>query len=290
MKSYFVLTKFGIVIFILIAGILGYLLGFDSQQTFKPMQFAAMIFGLLFLSSSSFILNQIQEQHVDRRMKRTLNRPLVSGVISEKRAMSIACVYFFLGSFLLYYASWVSCVLGLFTVWTYNFLYTPIWKSRWEFGAVPGAIPGAVPVLVGYSAANKNIFGAEAVYLFLVLFLWQMPHFWTLAIKIREDYKKGGIPTLPAKRSLESTLYFIGLYLFAYVGVIFCAPLLMKTGVFYAFVILPLMVKLLIEFFRYYNAMDDRSWLRFFVWTNLSIIFVLIAPAFDKWYLHLSGV
>ena len=107
--------------------------------------------------------------------------------------------------------SLTSMALGLFTVALYNGLYTLYWKKKWAFGAVPGAIPGAMPVVIGYSANHANVFTPECLYLFLIMFLWQMPHFWSLAIRYKDDYKKGGFPVLPAVIGVPKTLFHIGL-------------------------------------------------------------------------------
>ncbi len=289
MRSYFVLTKIGITIFVIIAGILGYLLGHQVSNPVDLKKLLYLILGLYFLSGSSFIFNQIQERHIDCQMQRTRLRPIACFEISARRAWKLGTFFFLLGVGFLYLASWVSCLLGLLSVLTYNVFYTPIWKAKWVFGAVPGAIPGALPVLIGFAAGNSAIWSREAIYIFTVLFLWQMPHFWTLAIKLRDDYRAAGIPTLPAVRDLESTQYYIGLYLFAYVGVVLAAPFFVKTNLFYIVVVLPMVVKLLIEFLRFHKNFNESSWFRFFMWVNMSVIFFLIAPAFDKWYLYFFG-
>lgn len=289
MKSYFVLTKVGITIFVIIAGILGYLLAHKVEAPVEFSKLGFLIAGLYFLSGSSFIFNQIQERHVDAQMERTRLRPIACFEVSALKAWRLGSVFFFLGISFLYMASWMSCLLGLISVLTYNVFYTPIWKAKWVFGAVPGAIPGALPVLIGFAAGNTKVWSPEAVYIFLVLFLWQMPHFWTLAIKLREDYRRAGIPTLPAERDIENTQYHIGLYLFAYAGVVLAAPFFVKTYLFYVAIVLPMVVKIIIEFIRFHKNFSQRSWFRFFMWVNLSVIFFLIAPAFDKWYLYFSG-
>lgn len=273
----------------MIAGILGYLL---AHKITAPVEFDKLVYlllGLYFLSGSSFIFNQIQERHIDAQMKRTRLRPIACFEISALKAWRLGTAFFLLGIVFLYLASWMSCLLGLISVLTYNVFYTPIWKPKWVFGAVPGAIPGALPVLIGFAAGNTQIWSREAVYIFCVLFLWQMPHFWTLAIKLKDDYRNAGIPTLPAARDLESTQYYIGLYLFAYVGVVLAAPFFVKTYLFYVALVLPIVIKLLIEFVRFHRNYNENSWFRFFMWVNLSVIFFLIAPAFDKWYLYFLG-
>ena len=151
------------------------------------------------------------------------------------------------------------------------------------FGAVPGAIPGAMPVVIGYAVNTTNIFDPACVYLFLVLFLWQMPHFWALAIRYREDYSSGGIPVLPVSLGVPATLYHMGLYTLAYVGVAMMAPWFLKANVFYLLLVVPISLKVLWEFSKYFRTNASQSWLPFFLWTNLSLIIYLAVPVVDKW-------
>ncbi len=179
-------------------------------------------------------------------------------------------------------------ILGLWTVGFYNLLYTLYWKKRWAFGAVPGAIPGALPVVIGYSANSSLLLSPDCIYAFLIMFLWQMPHFWSLAIRFQDDYSKGGIPVLPTRIGTHATLYHIGLYVFAYVGLAIASPFFIQAYFFYLLVVLPLAFKVLWEFFKYFRQGGERAgWLPFFLWTNFSVLIFLAGPVIDKWHLVL---
>ena len=287
MKNYILITKFGIVIFILLAASLGHLLGLNPEHGFSFLNYTWLLAGLFFLSSASFIGNQLQEINLDKQMLRTQNRPLANGSWSKGAAFSLATIFFLLGSFSLWKINLTTCLLGLLTILTYNGFYTMIWKPKWQFGAVPGAIPGALPVVIGYAAADTNIFSTQSVYLFMILFLWQMPHFWTLAIKLKDDYGRGSVPVLASKRDLSTTLYHIGLYTFAYSALAIASPLFVKAHVVYVAFVVPIAIKVLVEFFRYFQRANSANWLRWFIWVNVSLLFFLAAPAIDKWYLFL---
>jgi protoheme IX farnesyltransferase len=164
-------------------------------------------------------------------------------------------------------------------------VYTLFWKRRWAFGAVPGAIPGAMPVVIGFSANTPEIWRPECVYLFLVMFLWQMPHFWSLAIRFREDYQNGGFPVLPVRVGVNRALYHIGLYLFTYVGVALSAPWFLQAHILYVLLVLPISLKVIWEFYKYFQARESKAWLPFFLWTNLSLLIYLAVPVMDKWLL-----
>ena len=281
-NNYLALTKFGISLFAVLSAIAGYLVGFPVGNVLEFTPILLLIVGLYFVCSGSFIFNQVQEKSIDEKMPRTQKRPLVVGYFSKFQAIAFGIIFVLLGGFLLYLLNPMTCYLALTTVFLYNVAYTIFWKRSWAFAAVPGAIPGAMPVVIGYSAV-ANIFDPMCAYLFLVMFLWQMPHFWALAIRFKDDYKKGGIPVLPAVIGDAKTRYHIGLYVFAYIGVTLSLPLFLKANFLYLFLVVPMSIKVLVEFFKYFKAREAKAWLPFFLWVNFSVLVFLMAPAIDQW-------
>lgn len=282
LKTYFDLTKFGIVVFVLLSGVAGYAAGFRLEAGFDPAHVLKFLIGLYFLSSGSLALNQYQEFEIDRKMKRTAKRPIASGKMQPLAAAILAVIFIVSGLQALSEASSMAAFVGLASVVLYNGFYTMWWKKKWAFAAVPGAIPGALPVTIGYAAANPDIFNAESVYLFLIMFLWQMPHFWILAIRFKDDYAAGGIPVLPAARGIPETLYQIGLYTFVYAGVALLSPWFVSASWVYLLVVLPFALKVLWEYFRYRRS-NAEKWFGFFMWTNVSMLVFVIVPVVDKW-------
>ena len=195
-KIYSDLTKFGIVVFVVLSGLAGYATSFAMEVGFDWLHLLRFIGGIFFLSSGSLALNQVQEYKMDQLMPRTAKRPVASGKIKPAAAGILAVAFLVIGSDLLFKTSVMAGYLGWATVILYNGVYTYWWKPKWVFGAVPGAIPGALPVTIGYAANNPDILNLDSVYLFLIMFLWQMPHYWALALKFKDDYAKGGVPTL----------------------------------------------------------------------------------------------
>ncbi|KYG66964.1 protoheme IX farnesyltransferase [Bdellovibrio bacteriovorus] len=290
LKTYADLTKFGIVVFSVLTGLVGYATGFQIEHTFDWILFFKVIAGIYCISSGSLALNQVQEWKLDQKMPRTAKRPIASGKIKPAAAGIMALVLIFVGSQLLFEVQPVAGWVGLFCIFLYNVAYTMWWKRRWVFAAVPGAIPGALPVTIGYAAANPDIFNAESLYLFLIMFLWQMPHFWVLAIKYKDDYAKGGIPTLPVALGMDRSLFQIGLYTFAYVGVALAAPLFVHASWMFVLLTFPFAFKLLQEFYRYYKSNGTERWLAFFMWLNVSMLVFLVIPVIDKWnFLFISS-
>lgn len=277
------LTKFGIVIFVLLAGVAGYAAGFLIESKFELIHLLQFVAGLYFLSSGSLALNQVQEWRLDQKMPRTAKRPIAAGKIKPAAGLILAVAMLIIGVDLLFKTSSMAGVVGVVTVVLYNGIYTYLWKPHWIYGAVPGAIPGALPVTIGYAANNPNIFNSESIYLFLIMFLWQMPHFWCLALRYKEDYAKGGVPTLPVALGTERTLFQIGLYTFAYVGVALASPVFVNASWIYVLLVLPFSFKVLQEFYRFYKSKGEQRWLAFFMWTNISMLIFLIVPIIDKW-------
>lgn len=289
MKSFFELTKSGIITFVLLSGIAGYALSFPVGQDLDMQVPMLFLIGLYFITAGSFALNQAQEWRRDIKMKRTENRPLPSGKVKPWQAILIAALFVPAGLLILYFIEPVVAQLGFATVVLYNGFYTLYWKRKWAFGAVPGAIPGAMPVVLGYAVNGpKNLLTPECVYLFLVMFLWQMPHFWCLSIRFKDDYKRGGFPVLPVEIGEERTLYHMGLYMFAYVGLALAAPLFVPTHYLYVILVVPIAVKVMYEFIKYYKGRS--KWLPFFLWVNLSMLVFLTVPVFDKWFFYLSNL
>ncbi len=283
LKTFSSLTKFGIVIFVLLAGLAGYATSFAVEAPFNWLHLIYFLGGLYLLSSGSLALNQVQEYKLDQKMPRTKNRPVANGKITPAAGLILSIAMIFCGLNLLYELSVTAGYLAVISVILYNGFYTCVWKPKWVFAAVPGAIPGALPVTIGYAVNNPHITNSDSVYLFLVMFLWQMPHFWTLAIKYKEDYRLGGIPTLPTVLGVQKTLFHVGLYTFCYAGVAIAAPFFLNSSWVYAIIVFPFAFMLLKEFFRVYRSEATERWFAFFMWTNVSMLVFLFVPVIDKW-------
>jgi protoheme IX farnesyltransferase len=273
---------------VLVTGALGYALGFPFEYNFSFLHFILFLIGLGSISAGSLALNSAQEWQHDLKMKRTLERPIPKGLVSSKNAYIFSLGLVLLGLVVLYFVQPLTSFIGLLTVIFYNILYTMILKRRSPFAAVPGAVPGAAPVLMGYSAINTNIFSSDCMYVFLLMFLWQMPHFWALAIRYMDDYSKGGFPVLPVQLGKQRTLYHIGLYLIPYIALAVLSPWFVETGYAYFVLVLPLAVISVYEFYKFLESKGEKNWVRFFVWINLSMLAFLAAPVLDKWIFYFS--
>ncbi len=152
--------------------------------------------------SSANSLNMVIEREGDRHMNRTRTRPLPAGRMSVWTAVAFGLVTGIAGiAVLATFVNTLTAVLGAIAHLSYVAVYTPL-KRRTPQALVIGAIPGAMPPLMGWTAATGSI-GTAGVVLFLILMIWQLPHFLAIAIYRGRDYTKAGIKTVPEVRGVE---------------------------------------------------------------------------------------
>ncbi len=194
LRPYWELTKPRITWLILASTAVGYYFGHRGELSLLLLFHT--LFGTALIASGTAALNQWMERDADARMNRTKARPLPSGEISASSAF-----WFAVGLSVAGFAELTLAVnpltgaLGLFTLLSYLFLYTPM-KRRSAHSTTVGAVPGAMPPLIGF-AASAGTLTADAWVLFAILFVWQFPHFYAIAWMYREDYAKAGIQMLP---------------------------------------------------------------------------------------------
>ncbi len=181
----------------------GYLFSARSFSSTSVLVFLA----IWLLAAGCSALNQLQEIKIDGRMRRTQTRPLPAGELTAKQALLIAGVAIASGLMLLLNAGLTPLLLGLLAILWYNGVYTPL-KKMTAWAVFPGAVCGALPPLIGYSAAGGSIFDSAAVILAGTLLIWQVPHFWLLAWRYRQDQLDSGLPT-PFRKLSDRRLFAI---------------------------------------------------------------------------------
>ena len=153
-----------------------------------------MLAGVFLLACGAGALNQAQEGDIDALMKRTRNRPVPSGRIRARGAALVAVALIATGSVLLA-AVPVAMLLGFVTVLWYNGVYTPL-KRVSAFAAIPGGVVGAIPPVIGWVTAGGSATDPRIVAVAFFFFVWQVPHFWLLLLRIGGEYERAGLPTL----------------------------------------------------------------------------------------------
>jgi protoheme IX farnesyltransferase len=157
---------------------------------------ATLAAGTLLMAMAASALNEVQECRVDALMERTRRRPIPRGALAAGTAAALAVVLGAGGFLLLRLAhGWTPALLGLLAMAWYNGLYTPL-KRTSAFAVVPGSVIGALPPAMGWAAAGGGVLDPAALALCFLFFVWQVPHFWLLALLHRSGYQQAGLPTL----------------------------------------------------------------------------------------------
>jgi protoheme IX farnesyltransferase len=198
MRHYIELTKPRITWLILMSTGVGYYFGIKHPWG-SPADWALLLHTMIgtgLIASGTAALNQWYERASDSLMRRTASRPLPMGRMRPRQALWFGIALAVAGFVeLAWGVNLLSALLGAFTMGAYLFLYTPL-KQRSHLSTVVGALPGALPPLMGYAASFGGL-NTEAFTLFLILFVWQFPHFLAIAWMYREDYARAGIRMLP---------------------------------------------------------------------------------------------
>ncbi|MGC2183041.1 MAG: heme o synthase [Terriglobales bacterium] len=194
LRDYYALTKPEVNLLILMTTSAGYYLG--SSGPLRMVRLFVTLAGTLLVASGTATLNQWMERSYDAQMRRTANRPLVSGRLKGREACWFGLALSAAGGALLAASvNLLSALLAIGTLLGYLLVYTPL-KRKTPLCTLLGAVPGAMPTLIGWAAASGGI-GRNAWVLFGVLFLWQFPHFLAIALLYREDYAVAGFRMLP---------------------------------------------------------------------------------------------
>jgi protoheme IX farnesyltransferase len=209
-RDYISLTKPRIMPLLLIVTFASMIIAADGNPEWTAV-IATMIGGALAIGGASAI-NGFVDRDVDRRMTRTQNRPIPAGRISPRSALLFGVVLG-LGSVLLFVltVNVLAAAITLAAIFYYAVIYSRLLKHSTTQNIVIGGAAGAAPALIGWAAATNGL-GLTALLLFAIVFYWTPPHFWALALLIRHDYRKAGIPMLPAVAGKRETKRQIILY------------------------------------------------------------------------------
>ena len=186
------LGKIRISLLVTLSTATGYLLAAE-EVTIQMLLPAAAVF---LLACGSCALNQFQERKIDALMERTKNRPLPSGRLNPSSGLFISLGLISIGSFILFHrANLLTGMLGLFAVFWYNGIYTPL-KRKTAFAAIPGALIGAIPPALGWVSGGGSLLDPRIWAIVFFFFMWQITHFWLLLLDFGEEYEKAGLPSL----------------------------------------------------------------------------------------------
>lgn len=257
MINYYLLTKPGIILGNLITVATGFLLA--SKGNIDLTLFLTTLIGLGFIIASACIFNNYIDRFTDRKMNRTKTRPLATGVVSVRYAILLAMSLGILGGMiLLFYTNLLTVAIATIGFFVYVILYS-LWKSRTIYGTAIGSVAGATPPLVGYCAVSNHL-DLGALLLFVILVLWQMPHFYSIAFYHLDDYRAAHLPLLPIERGIYKTKVHMVLYIIGFIAVSSLLTLFDYTGSVYLILIGVLGIAWLVLCFYGFKQSDEQQW------------------------------
>lgn len=277
-KSYAILFKLKITVFVVISAIFGYFIG---ATEFSVLAVLTLTVGGFFITSAANAFNQIIERNYDLLMDRTKNRPLPQNKLAVTETLIIAFTLGILGVLILgLFLNPLSGVLGLLAIFMYAAVYTPL-KRTSTFGVFVGAFPGAFPPMLGYVAATGS-FGLEAGILFFIQFVWQFPHFWAIAWRLHNDYNKAGFKMLPYNTKNRTSAIIILLSSLTLFASSFLPEFFGLSGRIATIGLFILSFLMVIPSIKLVQTQDDKFALRIMLLSYLYLIFSLFFILIDK--------
>lgn len=257
-----------------------------NNGVFKWLELMAVIVGGFLITGASNGLNQIKEKELDRLMTRTQNRPLPTDRMTVKEAWIIAISTGFAGVGILCYLNLLTGLLGLISLILYAWIYTPL-KQKTSWSVFVGAFPGALPPMIGWIAYTGE-FGPAAFSLFALQFIWQFPHFWAIAWRLDEDYKKAGFIMLPSggEKNKQSAFQILFYTIFMIpISLIPMLPMFNVGGILSVIAAIVCGVIMLKPALKLYQTLDDKYATKLMFASFLYLPVILIAMVIDKLYL-----
>lgn len=214
-KAYYQLTKPGVVYGNVLTGAAGFFLA--AAGTIDWFLFAAAIFGMTFVIAAACVINNYLDRDIDQIMERTKKRPSVVGAVNPRSMLIYGVVLLLLGvSVLALWTNLLVVAIGVIGFITYVWLYGALSKRQSIHGTLVGSMSGAMPIAGGYAAVTGQI-DAGLVIAFLIVFFWQFPEFYSIAIYRRKEYAAANVPVMPVVKGNRSTIIQIYIYTILYV-------------------------------------------------------------------------
>lgn len=282
-KAYLGLCKLKVVSLIVFTAMVGMLL-----STHDAVPLTTLLWGLLGIglgASCGAAINHIVDQHIDAVMKRTEHRPLPQHQLSTAQALVFAVGLGVLSMFILgVMVNWLTAMLTLASMVGYAVIYTMYLKRSTPHNIVLGGAAGAAPPVLGWTAVTGELH-TDALLLFLIIFIWTPPHFWPLAIKRREDYRKAGVPMLPVTHGVAFTKLNIVLYTLMLIAVTLMPFLTHMSGWLYLLAATALGAGFLYHTIILYRSEGDQHAMKTFGYSIFYLSALFIALLVDHYLL-----
>jgi protoheme IX farnesyltransferase len=216
-RRYYSLTKPGVLFGNVITTVAGYFLAVGQDRHFVLWLFVALLIGTSLVIGAACVLNNVFDRDIDKLMSRTQLRAVAHGDVSVLKATWLAVILLVLGLIILACGvNWLVVALGVAGFVIYVWLYGAMSKRRSVHGTLVGSVSGAIPIVAGYAAGSGRLDCAAAL-LFVMLFCWQFPEFYSIAIYRREEYRAASIPVRSVVRGTLNTRHQIFVYTLLFV-------------------------------------------------------------------------
>lgn len=237
LRTYYYLTKPGLIYGNLLTVLGGYLYGAIQRPHFVPL--VGVVIGSALVMASGTVANNIQDRVMDQHMKRTKKRALVTGAVMPQQAVMYATILGIVGlAILAVTTNLLTVLLGAFGLVSYAGIYTYA-KPRTVHGTLIGTIPGAVPILAGYIAATNHIDVSFWV-LFALMFFWQMTHFYAIAVFRMKEYKAAKVPVITVAKGIYPAKLLMTIFGCGYLAAVVALAYFGYAGMFYLAIMAPL--------------------------------------------------
>ncbi|MBT3205902.1 MAG: protoheme IX farnesyltransferase [Gammaproteobacteria bacterium] len=274
--EYYQLCKPKVVYLILFTALAGMLLSTPGMVSIDILFFGLIGIGLG--AASGAAINHWVDRRIDIIMARTKNRPLPQGNISSKSALIFAISLGVLSMVILFaFVNTMTAILTFISLVGYAVVYTMFLKHSTPHNIVLGGAAGAAPPVLGWVAVTNEL-TVDALLLFLIIFIWTPPHFWALAIKRRDEYKKAGVPMLPVTHGIAFTKLHIVLYTLMLLGISMLPFVTQMSGYLYLAGSLGLGLGFLYYAVKLYQCKADEYAMKTFGYSifYLSALFALL--------------
>jgi len=280
-RVYYQLTKPHVTYGNAITAVAGFLLAANGSIHLLP--FLALTIGMTLVIASACVINNYLDIDIDSKMERTKKREMVRGVIPGRHAVIFSIVLGVIGTLLLLATNVLTAIIGVLGWITYVWLYGAWSKRQSIHGTLVGSISGAAPILGGYTAVANTI-DTGAVLVFLILFLWQLPEFYSIAIYRRAEYKAAGVPVMTVVKGIKNTKTQIFLYTVAFVIATILLYVTKYTGITYLIVMGVLGAYWIWLGAKGLRASDDNAWSRKMFKFSLTVLVVFsLMISVDAW-------
>jgi protoheme IX farnesyltransferase len=274
-KSYLQLIKPGITLSNTMTAAAGFLLA-KSDDGFSFASLIGLIVGIALIIGASCVVNNIIDRDLDSKMSRTKKREIASGRISPMHAAIFAGLLFFVGTAILaLFTNFLVLVLGVIAVFWYIVVYG-IAKRTTPLSTIIGGVCGALPLVAGYVTVTGDL-DMTALLLFVIMMVWQLPHFYAISIWRRKDYKQGGIPVWAVRYGVDSAKVQIFFWVVIYALLVPLLTLTHATGWTYLIAMLGVSIYWIFQGAKYYKKEDSERWAKRMFGVSLVVLLVFCA-------------